>query len=219
MKKILFVLIAFFIYSPILAQKNKNVETIKENAEKWFKEVYVEQYFKDPYSYRLMGLKAIPVSYKELLMKDLANIQNDIDTCTVSKNERNQSAHDDCLKEYEECKIGATKEQEYIDKGVEVEYHTKRKAIFVQYGNRYLELAKRIKLYLLAVEEKERITSLINNLTDEEANKLACYDIRLDCYSKNSLGNEVLGRFSFLFTENGLLGGEKGIDNVIQLNK
>lgn len=219
MKKILFVLIAFFIYTPIFAQENKDVEIIKENAEKWFKEVYVEQFFKDPYSYRLMGLKAIPVSYKELLIKDLANIQNDIDTCTVSKNERNQSAHDYCMKQYEECKIGATKEQEYIDKGVEVEYHTKRKAIFVQYGNSFLELAKRIKLYLLAVEEKERITSLINNLTDEEANKLVCYDIRLDCYSKNSLGNEVLGRFSFLFTENGLFGGEKGINNVIQLNK
>lgn len=219
MKRMLFLLLSFLMYSPIFSQENKDVETIKNNAEKWFKDVYVEQFFKDPYSYRLMGLKAIPVSFKERLIKDLANVQNDMDTCTVSEIERNQKAHDDCMEEYEDCKTNAAKEQEYINNGVETEYHTKRKAIFVNAGNKYLELAKRIKLYLLAAEEKERIVSLINNLSEEEANKLAYYDIRLDCYSKNSLGNEVLGRFSFPFTESGILGGENGISKVVQLNK
>lgn len=232
MKKVVFLLIAIFSLHGVCYSQTKNAakpiatvatkpesEIVKENAEKWFKEVYVDKYFKDPYSYRLMGLKAIPISTKEYLLKEIAIMQNDIDTCTVSEGERNKKTHDECMDEYENSKLKIQEEQDFIDKGIDVEYHTKKQAIYKKFGVQYLELAKRIAIYLLAVEEKEKTEALINNLTEEQANQLAYYDIRLDCYSKNSLGNEVLGRFSFPFTVKGALGNNNGIDKVIQLNK
>ena len=228
MKRVLFILLAvFFIQGICYAQAKSNKTTsvkpesemVKEKAEKWFKEVYVDEFFKDPYSYRLMGLKALPISVKDMLLNELAIMQNDIDTCSVSDGERNSQTQEECMAKYEESLQNIEKEQEFIDQGIDVDYHTKRKAVFQKFGPRYLDLAKRIAIYLLAVEEKSKVESLIQNLTEEQANRLAFYDIRLDCYSKNSLGNEVLGRFSFPFTINGPLGNNNGIDKVKQLNE
>lgn len=144
----------------------------------------------------------------------MAIIQNDIDTCTLDVSHKNKAALDKCMMFYKECEDGIKEEQTFIDKGIEVEYHTKRKNAHLEYGIKFLDLAKRINLYLLAVEEKDKTISLINNLTEDQSNKLVFYDVRLDCYSKNSLGNEVLGRFSFPFTINGVLGDKNGVDKV-----
>lgn len=228
MKRVLFIVIAAFFIQGICYAQTKSGKTtsvkpeseiVKEKAEKWFKEIYVDKFFKDPYSYRLMGLKALPISVKEMLLNELAIIQNDIDTCSVSNGERNRQTQEECMAKYEESLQNIEKEQELIDKGIDVDYHIKRKAVFQKFGPKYLDLAKRIAIYLLAIEEKSKVESLIQNLTEEQANKLAHYDIRLDCYSKNSLGNEVLGRFSFPFTINGTLGNNNGIDKVKQLNE
>lgn len=229
MKNILFTAMVILLsFGVCNAQKKSNVKTIgikpeseivKEKAEKWFKEIYVEKFFKDPYSYRLMGLKVIPVSMKEYLNKELTIVQNDIDTCSVGETDRNKESYDQCMIKHEESKQSAKKEQELVDKGIETTYHTKRGAIFEHAAERYLELAKNIALYLLAIEEKSKIEGQLKNLTEESGNKLAFYDIRLDCYSKNSLGNEVLGRYSFPFSKEGPLGKNNGIDTVIQLNK
>ena len=179
----------------------------------------MEQYFNDPYSYRLMGIKAIPISFKKMLEKNLETVQKDISNCDLAVSDRNKAAYDDCMRRYEEHKKEAEIEQEYINRGKDVEYHKKRKSILIEYGAKYLEIAKKIELYLLAVEEKWKIIPVLKELSEEEANKLAYYDIRLDCYSKNSLGNEVLGRFSFPFTEDGIFGGKNDVSKVIQLNK
>lgn len=194
------------------------VNNIKNNAEKWFRMQYVEPHFKDPYSYRLMGIKANPITIEEALKIQLSTVLKSIDKCRTHPDERNQEAHDLYMKRYEENKNSIKKEQEYIDSNVDAEYHTKKKAIYVKHAKVYLKRAESIALYLLDEKEKNRLENDINNLTPEKSSSLAYYDIRLDCYSKNSLGNEVLGRYSFPFTENGPLYGDKTIKHVLKLN-
>lgn len=109
MKKTIFIL-TILLPIIIFAQENKNVETIKRDAAKWFKDVYVEQVFKKPHSYRLMGLIATPVSFKEMLMRDLADVQNDIDTCSVPETARNQKAYNDYMEKYKKCQAELIKE-------------------------------------------------------------------------------------------------------------
>ena len=40
-------------------------------------------------------------------------------------------------------------------------------------------------------------------MSEELLNSFEYYNIHLDCYSKNDLGNEVLGRYVFPFTKDG----------------
>lgn len=238
MRKIIFLFIAIFsLHGVGYSQTGKTIkpttksvagksaitkpesEIVKENAEKWFKDVYVEKFFKDPYSYRLMGLKAIPVTIKEAFLRELSNIQYNIDTCTIAKADRTQESYDECMRLYEQNLKDIEKEKEKINQGGNAEYCNKRIAIYQKYGNEILSIAKGIKLYLFDIGEKEKLENTISQLTEEQSNMLAYYDVRLDCYSKNSLGNDVLGRFSFPFTIKGVLGDNNGIDKVIQLNK
>lgn len=239
MKKVIFLLLAIFLLHGIgYAQTKKTTksitakpiatkpivakpesEIVKENAEKWFKEIYVEAFFKDPYSYRLVGLKTIPVTMKEAFLKELSNIQYNIDTCTIAKADRTQESYDECMRLYEQNLKDIEKEKEKINQGGNAEYCNKRIAIYQKYGNEISSIAKGIKLYLFDIGEKAKLENTISQLTEEQSNMLAYYDIRLDCYSKNSLGNEVLGRFSFPFTIKGALGNNNGIDKVIQLNE
>lgn len=229
MKKALVAFVVIFLLQGIcyaqIKSKNKATATkpeseiVKEKAEKWFREVYAERFFKDPYSYRLMGLKAIPVTLREQTNQQLAEIQIEIDTCTVAEVDRNQETYDECVRRYNDYKQKMDIEQEAIDKGIIPKYHTQRKAIFAKAANQYKELSRRIALYLLGVEYKDKMLKILSRYTDEDFNSIVHYDIRLDCYSKNSLGNEVLGRYSFPFTIDGPKGEEDGIDTVVQLNK
>lgn len=226
-KKILIVAILFLpLCGFVVAQTPTNktssesaiVSDMKVKAEVWFKQVYVETVFKDPYSYRLMGIKALPITLKQGLENQLSSVLDNIKKCTIHPSERNQKGHDAYITMYEKNAALAKKEQEYIDNGVDAEYHTKKKAIYVKYAELGAERAKSIALYLLDVSEKERIEGAINNLTEEQSNTIGYYDIRLDCYSKNSFGNEVLGRFSFPFTEKGPLYGDDTVKHIVNLN-
>lgn len=201
----------------LLTEKKSDEQIVMEKAEQWFKDIYVENRFKDPYSYRRVGLKALPVTLKESLVKDMEKAQNIIDTARIAKGST-QKDYDVILTECNSVNKDIEKENSFIESGVDVTYHSKRKVIYVEALKDFAELARQIDMYLFAIKEKESLLAKINNLTEEEASVLIYYDIRLDCYSKNSLGNEVLGRFLFPFTKEGKLGQGDGIENVIILN-
>jgi 23S rRNA maturation mini-RNase III len=192
--------------------------SIKADAEHWFKEVYVESAFKDPYSYKLMGIKIIPVTTKQGLEKQLIQVVNSIENCIIQQNERNQNGYEEYMMIFTKNSELAKKEQEFIERGENVDYHVQKKSIFIKYAEFAREQAESIAVYLEDLKEKERLEEILNRLSDSLATSIGYYDIRLDCYSKNSLGNEVLGRFSFPFTENGPLYGNDTIYYVINLN-
>lgn len=165
-------------------------DIVKEAAEKWFKEVYVEKMFKDPYSYRLMGIKIRPVTYKEGMLELRKEAQAKLD-----------AANKEYKDAYYEFKRFNSSSQYELDKA-----YAKAKKI--------MELND--KMAKMQEEQIKKIDSDIYNASEKELDTKIHYQINLDCYSKNSLGNEVLGRYTFPFAVDGPVGG---IDRVKNLNE
>ena len=80
MKSILIILL-FPIYS--FSQKN----IAEQNALKWFKGVYVENNFKDPYSFKLLKISSIPqTTYETMRGDDIYPLLEDLG---IEKNDEN----------------------------------------------------------------------------------------------------------------------------------
>lgn len=194
-----------------------SVAIIAAQAEKWFREVYVEKHFNDPYSYRLMKVNASPITIKEALEIDLAKVKIEIDTCSISEKEKTRATQRGLEEAIEESKTNIERLNKQIENGEDKNgYLAKRRDIYAKYLVEYLDYKKRIDIYFLAVETYDKIKKSIDELSEQVANRRAYYLIKLDCYSKNKIGNEVLGRFEFPFNEDGIFRGEK---SVIQTNK
>lgn len=221
MNKYLTFIIMFIIsFQNVLAQKTSEIDSVLFNAENWFKDVYVENYFNDPYSYRLVAIKAIPITNQDFFNNELTAIQYDLDTCTLSANDKSQ----DTLKKLDDLILEADDEINKINNDINSstrdnskEILRKRLDIQKKYYLAILNIKHRLDKYHLAVKSKKEVEYILENMSDDQASKLRYYDIRLDCYSKNKIGNEVLGRFSFPFTKDGLFEGK--IEAVKHLNK
>lgn len=197
-------------------------EQIKNNAEKWFKDVYVDKFFKDPYSYKLLKLTSEKISVKQSLADSVVYLDGEIAKCKLPEKDRTIKNRTDWQEEYDKIvKDMKVDEKKLIDEtdNNQIIYWNKRISLHKKYAKLYLEDMKDYDIYSLCVEEKKRIQDKLTTSTTEQGNKLAFYKIKIDCYSKNSLGNEVLGRFEFPFTEKGPIGSGDGLATVIQTNK
>lgn len=233
MKKLLIILLALLGLT-VNAQTKKSVskpttlskvilseeDIVKSKAEDWFKTIYVESVFKDPYSYKLLKTIVIPKTKKEGLTDSLTKLQYTIDTTKLTPKDISDRAEYQSM--YDKGKADLDKYSKLLETEKDpkqIEYYQKRNAINQKYALLCLSTLRQIDIYNVKVKQKEILEKIINTLTPEEANKLSYYEIRIDCYSNNSLGNQVLGRFSFPLNRNGTAIGPNGINNVIQTNK
>ena len=170
MKRILVIIL--FIY-PIQSFSQKNAA--EQNALKWFKGVYVENNFKDPYSFKLLKISSIPqTTYETMRGDDVYPLLVDLG---IDKNDEN--AIDTAL-------MNITI-QTYTDliKNISEENEDRIK---------YLKRIEKAKIC------KSKMVYLININSDKvNRNKLCRYAIYLDCYSNNSYGNKILGKFAFFY--------------------
>ncbi|WP_321437304.1 hypothetical protein [uncultured Bacteroides sp.] len=197
-------------------------EIVKTNAGNWFKEFYVENLFKDPYSYKLLKITATSKNIKEALSDSLVELDNRIKNSRCSSTMNLDASRAECQKEYDKTKIEIANESEKLKNstdGNDAKYIQKRINIEIKYATDMLGFLKEIDLYNLDVKQKESIEANLKSFTSDQLNQIAYFEIRIDCYSKNSLGNEILGRFVFPFTKNGPIGNKNGLDKVVQLNK
>lgn len=236
MKKLLLAMIAFvgLMLGANAQTKNRNgsmrnkpqptsvvvrdsVAVIKEQAEKWFRDVYVEKHFNDPYSYRLMKVSASPVTLKEALEIDLGNVKMAIDTCSIPKKERTPEGQKKLEGIIKDRQTNIEELNKQLDAGTgNREYLIKMRDIYLEYLNKYIDYKKRLDICILAIQTYDKIKNSIDELSEQSANQIAYYLIKLDCYSKNKMGNEMLGRFEFPFNKEGIFRGEK---SVVQTNK
>lgn len=231
-KKLLTLLSAMLVTIALFAQANKkpviqktvinHEEAVKIKAEKWFKEYYVEKFFKDPYSYKVLKLTSEKISVKQSLIDSVAYLTSEIEKCKLAEDERNpktrkeyQEGYDKILAELKSDQLALNDAKEEKNK----DYLSKRIAINKKYGLIYLERMKDYDLFSLYSVEKNRVLDKLQSLTPENEAKLAFYNIRIDCYSKNSIGNEILGRFQFPFNENGPISSINPESSVLHLNK
>jgi hypothetical protein len=197
-------------------------EKVKINAEKWFKEFYVENNFNDPYSYKLLKLTSEKFTKQQDLTDSIAYLTAEIEKCKLSESDRNPKTRQQYQDGYDKTALEKKKTEEWLKTekdAIQIEGLKKRMALIEKYALIYLDGMKEYDLYVLNSDEKKRIQEKLSSISPEQATELAYYRIKIDCYSKNSLGNEVLGRFQFPFTEKGPIGTGDGTSTVIQLNK
>ncbi len=236
MKKQMFTIILLILTSVTLSAqiKSPNKKTVpqkpvvspemsvKTKAEKWFKDFYVEKFFKDPYSYRLLKITTDSVSTKQSLIDSIYYIASEIEKCNIAEKDRTKENRDEWQKSYDEVIADLKKEEANLEKETDkgqIAFRNKLIAINKEYALKYLSVLKDFNIYFLNFGERTRLEKRLNSLSPKQENEFAFFKVKLDCYSKNSLGNEVLGRFQFPFTEKGSLPTSDVSGGVIQLNK
>ena len=175
--KILYTFLFIVLANSAYSQKN----IIEQNALKWFKSVYVEENFKDPYSFKLLKISSIPQNTFETIKTDdiyplfveLGFEKNDINVIDTSLINTSIQIYKDLIKGKWE---GSEDRIKYL---------------------------KRIEKLLLC---KSNMMTLINiNSNKVLKNKICRYGIYIDCYSNNSYGNKILGKFAFFYYPKGSL--------------
>jgi len=198
------------------------IDVVKKNAEDWFKSKYVEEYFKDPYSYKLLKTTVTPKTLKEAILDSIVFFQYNIDTCSLSIKDRTNESRLKCKTIYEErlTEIKRLTELIKIESDDQKNYYNKKRIeIEKKYALPFLQFMKQIDLLNLNINEKKSIENRLISLKEVELSRLAYYEVKIDCYSNNSLGNQILGRFSFPFTKNGPLDKLNDFQSVKHLNK
>ena len=86
MNKLLLALGFTFIVNCSFAQTStKDSILINEKAVQWFKSDYVEKSFKDPYSFKLVKVSNIPITYKKLILNNLITVDEVISAYELKK--------------------------------------------------------------------------------------------------------------------------------------
>jgi len=165
MKK-LCILFAFIFVSFVSFGQNK---TILSKASIWFKH-YSEVSFKDPYSYREMGIKLIDSVTNEEHYTDISYLNSTMD--------------------YQKRMLDFYKNRIEKEKKLREPY----KVLLDFYDKTYNEYLKK---YNDSVEKLNSNKTILSNMDDKTKKMIHHYTIKLDCYGKNSYGNEVLGRYTF----------------------
>lgn len=197
-------------------------EQIKLNAGKWFKEFYVESKFKDPYSYKLLKIESEKVTIMNAVIDSLHYLDIEIANCKIAEVDRNQESRDSNQQAYNKHLEGIKRAEEKLKTekdASERKYYQNLIAVFTKYALIRIDFMEQYDILIWSQNEKKRLQKRFRELKSEELDKLSYYRIRIDCYSKNSLGNEVLGRFQFPFSEKGAFGIDNGLHSVTQLNK
>ena len=211
MKKQLLTIIAIVLSLASFAQikkkpqsKPSEIQQVKKDALSWFKNVYVESYFKDPYSYKLLKCDIYPTTLKEVIEGYIRDLDSEIYLADTSKfysdygkiAEKNQLL----LKYNKRYPVSDTTTSEFKKRIEEM------KLVKIKLQD---ELAK----YNEILERSNNLKNRLKSLTVSESNKIWQYSVYIDCYSNNSYGNPVLGKYSLYFNNKGL------VRDPIQLNK
>ena len=171
MKK--YYLILILLTYPIISFSQKNAT--EQNALKWFKSVYVEDNFKDPYSFKLLKISSIPqTTYETMrgadvypLLEDLGIEKNDENAIDSTLMNITIQTYTDLIKGMWEGSEDRVKYLKRIEKA---------------------KLCKSKMVYLIKINSNKVLR-----------NKLCRYAVYIDCYSNNSYGNKILGKFAFFY--------------------
>jgi hypothetical protein len=166
--------ISFLIIYPLITFSQKN--EVEQNALKWFKSVYVENNFKDPYSFKLMKISSIPQNVFDYYKSD--KILPFL--IKIGRSKEYASVYDTT---YLNTFINITKES------------VKSKGFSIEEKDKYYDDIDK------AVECRNTM-NLLANMSKENKNNLSRYAVYIDCYSNNSYGNKVLGRYAFFYYPN-----------------
>lgn len=169
------ILVAAIALITSLTAKSQNTPSL-ESASDWFKKVYVETSFKDPYSYKLLKITIDSINVGQKLLEDINFEEYKIkgDAFDLSLNERTLKTAEKYAKKEDDPNGTWHQSFERIKKNIE------------EIKNRPSKILEMKKKY--------------ENLSSEEKNKVFYYKFYLDCHANNSYGNPVLGKYVFTYS-------------------
>jgi|GEM_PF-3601719 len=165
----------------------------REQAETYFKKTFVEVYFKDPYSYKLLKCEAKPVTFNEAYTDSL-------------KTSSEQFVYTDTTKESGKYQISKKGYEIYHAKNLAQEKKKKKSEMYQSElhltGMYKADMDSSAMLFNKWKADRVRYKSTLDGFTEERKLQVAYYRIYLDCYAKNSVGAQILGRYSFYYKIN-----------------
>jgi hypothetical protein len=223
MKKLIILILITGFISSSFSQSTAIRETPESEAARYFKEVYVESYFKDPYSYKLLKVWTSSSTKKiDPLIDSLRYYTRllNVDSAIISKS-KSFIVSDSIIDKYStyewmllesqfglrEILMGYSAVRKKLGLSKTDSSSTKSLEHFMDVDD-YKKLspderniaADSLKSFvsrrvLISKEKIADIESMISKMPPTEKNKFVEHTVNLDCYAKNSYGNEVLGRY------------------------
>lgn len=185
MKKYLLLLISLLVYGALAAQRLDSAQVV-EKAKIYFKEVYVENNFKDPYSYELLKVIAQPYTAKDKAKLELSAAEE-------------LDLGGDPVGAYRELTLDYKTKLDKL-KGKDGKVSKRNQAEYDRVEKYYLQA---LADYEVAVKSEtgkaSKLDSLRAIIESRDANTIRIneYRIEIHCYAANSLGNKVLGKYAF----------------------
>lgn len=199
MNKYILLSICILIASASFGQQKKATDpmaALKTKTEKWFKEIYVEQSFKDPYSYKLMKCIIAPVSLKDRTEESKRELMYLLSSADTTKS----------YGEYAERKKMTKYSKDQYDKIlIESEGDEKRINLYKKLYEANIYFQKELQSkYQKLVEMDLSLDSTLMHTDKAILEKIYDYTVYIDAYGKNSLGNLVLGKYYYVIDKKGI---------------
>lgn len=193
-----------------MLKNSRQTNIIIYQAKKWFKEKVVDVSFKDPYSYRVVGVKAVPVTTSEWADRYIEETVQQINETGYGHLMETGLKNFDIVEEHLNRKIDGLKlkikEEEIEMSKYKDSYEPIEQKLYKLHSevrNEYVKEKNNLLTFIRAEIHLNKLVQLKARMNENELSHIDSYDIHLDCYSKNSYGNEVLTRYVFPFTKDG----------------
>lgn len=186
MKKIILILFVSFFALKGFAQSEAKI--VEEKAKSWFKKVYVELNFKDPYSYELLKIDVFPVTYQSRIEEMLRIADQDLNSLDTT---RYYGDYQVAYREYQEAK--RIHDSRFKSSSDSIAIKVSLSAL----AYKYRPVKALSDKYKKVLEDKKTLQEALDTLSESDLLKVIRYKIYIDCYAKNSYGNKVLGEYVF----------------------
>lgn len=174
------------IYEISKKEEKADIVIIREKAKEYFRDIYVEANFKNPYSYELLKIEVTPVVAAISLDQDLKSAKDwVIRTDTASKDSH-----------YQKMKtLLASHEKKLKQDRISEEEVQETRRLVKEFSSIYSTWTKQV----------EKLSAEISNLDHENSMATREYEILIHCQADNSYGGKVLGRYKFNLHPTGTL--------------
>lgn len=178
MRKYILILLTYLVSLGAKGQELDSLQVI-EKAKTYFKDVFVENTFKDPYSYELLKIISEPVSYRQKAISEYSYNKN-----MVPFNDE----------DIEPLRLELKKNKEYLDKLKPK--GTKYEKALAKY-ERSLAIYEDENSKLNEFKNKQELLNQISTATSKSVDEISHYNIEIHCYGSNSYGGKILGKYIF----------------------
>lgn len=193
MKKIFFLIAFLFLINqfqgfcqakkPAKGQALSPLQIYTNKAKEWFKDVYVQTYFKDPYSYKLMKIVLSPITFDQKYQSLLESNERELNVADTSKS---SSPYQINKRTYKALTSYPRDTMDYI---------------LIQYRDK---ISTSLSNYLSLKESSMTLRKTYEAMTAKVKNSVYEYTAYIECYGRNGYGGIVLNKYTFTIDSYGI---------------